>query len=208
MCRFDSFTYPPPLANQSHVLTSCIYLILCSYKLLLDDLTQAVLFFAQSHNSVCKVGNKIKNKKSDEPNERTHLLRSDYGTNPPNFSASESAAWGVSLVIWIYSGSSGSSGWNIYFCSECLFWAAPWNSCTLPGDAHGRHINFFFFAVKTTEVSFPLWCIRGGCKLSSWAVTLLAVSFPSVSRPICIQDAAPHPDMNHWATCILEKPIL
>lgn len=67
----------------------------------------------------------------------------------------------------------------------------------------------FFFAVKTTEVSFPLWCIRGGCKLSSsWAVTLLAVSFPSVSRLICIQDAALHPDMNHGATCILEKPIL
>lgn len=71
--------------------------------------------------------------------------------------------------------------------------------------------QFFFFAVKTTAttaVSFSLWCIRGGCKLSSWAVTLLAVSFPSVSRLICIQDAALHPDMNHWATCILEKPIL
>lgn len=75
--------------------------------------------------------------------------------------------------------------------------------CTWP-----THSFFFFFAVKTTEVSFPLWCIRGGCKLSSWAVTLLAVLFPSVSRLICIQDAALHPDMNHWATCILEKPIL
>lgn len=61
--RFDSFTFSSPLAKQSHVLTSCIYLILCSYKLLLDDLRQAVLFFAQSDNSVCKVGNKIRNKK-------------------------------------------------------------------------------------------------------------------------------------------------
>lgn len=46
-----------PLAKQSHLLTSCIY------KLIQDNLTQAVLFFAQSHKSACKVGKKIKNKK-------------------------------------------------------------------------------------------------------------------------------------------------
>lgn len=58
-------------------------------------------------------------------------------------------------------------------------------------------ILFFFCCEDNRGVVPPLVSYsRGGCKLSSWAVTLLAVSFPSVSQLIRIQDAALHPDMN------------
>lgn len=121
--------------------------------------------------SVCKVNEKVKSwwYKWEST--------SDYGTKPPYFgaSASESAAWSLSTVIWTHSAIFVTL-WAEVFPFECMFWMTWWNSCTW------RCTLIYFCNVETLQgCHFPLvssrwmWMRQLRCDIVSHS------SFPSES---------------------------
>lgn len=93
-------------------------------------------------------------------------------------------------------------GWQLYLCLE-MHMADTFNYF------FKYFLNLLIFLVWDTRgVIFLLvyqrwmWMRHLGCDIVGH------VFFASVGRLICIQDVTLCPDMNHWATCILEEPVL
>lgn len=119
---FDLTVSPSFLVSWDYIFTSCVYLSLSFYQI--SDSSFFLL-------------------RLDDPHGRIHLLLSDYGSKPPHFgaSASESAAFGSSMVIWTNSG--------IFVALWAEAFTFVWSEhCTLPVPYlqmdMADTINYFF----------------------------------------------------------------
>lgn len=171
---FDSSTFfflPPPCFH----FLSISYFDLLWRKALDVVLSEAVLFLAQTHNGVCKDDKKKAVIRTKEHTCYALIVEVNLHTSVPVPLNRQ-----PEVQAWL-SAYTQSSLWlcGLKHCLECLFWVARWNSCTMPGDAHGRHSKWRFFCWEDNRgVIFP-WCIRGGCKWSRWGCDIVSHCFVS-----------------------------